>query len=91
MPVWQIVFDVPASTISMPLEVIVAPGTVAVITVPPIDPEFGEIETNFDFSTDYSPIVEYAGIAADSVTVDSATSTSATFTLGVPISSSGAP
>jgi hypothetical protein len=40
------VVDELASTISIPVEVTVAPGTVAVITVPPIDPELGEIETN---------------------------------------------
>jgi hypothetical protein len=44
--VWHIVFKVSALTMSMPVEVIVAPGTLAVITVPPIDPEFGETETN---------------------------------------------
>jgi hypothetical protein len=38
--------EVFALTISIPVEVIVAPGTVAVITVPPIDPEFGVTEAN---------------------------------------------
>ena len=33
--------------ISMSLEVLVAPGTKAVITVPPIDPVFGVMETNY--------------------------------------------
>jgi hypothetical protein len=40
--------------------------------------------TAFDFSSDYTPSAEFADIAADSVTVNSATSTTATFTLGVP-------
>jgi hypothetical protein len=31
---------------SMPVDVMVAPGTTAVITVPPIEPEFGETEAN---------------------------------------------
>jgi len=30
----------------MPVEVVVAPGTVATIIVPPIEPEFGEIDTS---------------------------------------------
>ena len=33
-----------ALTISRPVEVKVAPGTVAVMSVPPIDPELGEID-----------------------------------------------
>ena len=45
--VWQMVVDVFAFTISIPVEVIVAPGTVAVITVPPIDPAFGVMEANY--------------------------------------------
>jgi hypothetical protein len=35
-----------ASTKSSPVDVTVAPGTVAVITVPPIEPTLGEIDTN---------------------------------------------
>jgi len=35
-----------SSTISIPVEVIVAPGTVATIIVPPTEPEFGEIDTS---------------------------------------------
>jgi hypothetical protein len=40
------VFEVFALTMSRPVDVIVAPGTVAVIKVPPMEPEFGEIEAN---------------------------------------------
>jgi hypothetical protein len=40
------VLEVLESTISSPVEVKVAPGTVAVITVPPMDPELGEIDTS---------------------------------------------
>lgn len=35
-----------ASTMSRPVDVTVAPGTVAVITVPPTEPTFGDIDTN---------------------------------------------
>jgi hypothetical protein len=35
-----------ALTISRPVEVMVAPGTMAVISVPPMDPEFGEMDAN---------------------------------------------
>jgi hypothetical protein len=42
--------------------------------------------TAFDFSGDYAPKAEFVGIQADTVTVVSATSVTAVFTLGVPIS-----
>ena len=47
--------------------------------------------TSFDFSSDYTPSAEFSGIPADSVTVNSATSTTATFTLGVPFATNVAP
>jgi hypothetical protein len=40
--------------------------------------------TDFDFSSEYSPLASFAGIQADSVVVDSATQATATYTLGVP-------
>jgi hypothetical protein len=40
------VFEVFALTISIPVEVMVAPGTMAVMTVPPMDPEFGDMDAN---------------------------------------------
>lgn len=42
--------------------------------------------TVFDFSGDYTPKAEFVGIQADTVTLVSATSVTAVFTLGVPIS-----
>lgn len=47
--------------------------------------------TAFDFSGDYTPQAEFAGIVADSVTVSSATSILATFTLGVPFATGVTP
>jgi hypothetical protein len=41
----------------------------------------------FEFLTDFTPSVEYLGVIADSVVVDSDTQISATFDLGVPIGS----
>lgn len=43
--------------------------------------------TDFEFSDDYSPLAEFNGIFADTVVVDDATQVTATFTLGVPITS----
>jgi hypothetical protein len=58
------------------------------ITAISIDDTFTITFTGEDFPTDYDGSVNYMGIDADSVSVDSSSQVTATFTKGVPIAQS---